>query len=57
MYFITDYIQDPDVETGVLGRSLEFLIRHEIDGEWQIATMQFWLEQHGFTSRATPYDK
>ncbi|MDP7578409.1 MAG: cytidylyltransferase [SAR202 cluster bacterium] len=28
----------------------------DIDAEWQIPTMQFWLEKHGFTSRVTPYD-
>ena len=28
----------------------------DIDAKWQVATMQFWLEEHGFTTDKTPYD-
>jgi hypothetical protein len=28
----------------------------DIDAEWQIATMKYWLEEHGFSETNTPYD-
>jgi hypothetical protein len=27
----------------------------DIDDEWQIATMEYWLEKHGFSDTETPY--
>lgn len=29
----------------------------DIDYEWQIPVVEFWLSKHGFTDKATPYDK
>ena len=28
----------------------------DIDAKWQAATMQYWLEEHGFSDAETPYD-
>ena len=28
----------------------------DIDANWQVATMKFWLEEHGFTADKTPYE-
>jgi len=29
----------------------------DIDYEWQVPTLEFWLKKHGFTKNTTPYDR
>jgi len=29
----------------------------DIDYEWQVPGVEFWLQEHGFTERTTPYDR
>jgi CMP-N-acetylneuraminic acid synthetase len=38
-------------EQGVIVKDFGF----DIDDEWQIATMEYWLEKHGFSDTETPY--
>ncbi len=30
---------------------------YDIDYEWQVAGVKYWLKEHGFSERTTPYDK